>query len=708
MTEDRAQTRKRWRPWHMDAVIVLLLFAVAATAGGAYVLTWDGEAQFWQPMFGPAVMWASGRGFVNPRFSQAPALESFLYRRTPSLSPEEVPQDIDILPRDTAGMTYDEVNAFHPHEDFPGWLPWQQAHKYLLMAVAITWRLFGISWRALAPLYALLYGLSAAALYGIFRVAMRRPLSVLCTLILIVSPIQLQQLPHLRDYAKAPFFLALLMVLGHFIRFATTRRRALALAAAAGAILGIGIGFRQDLVIGVPLALVAVSVFLPGHVRATWRLRLAASTVFFAVFFVIGAPVLLRVSAGSNATHHALLGMTVECDERLGMGTPLYDFGAPFNDRYIMSSVVSYSERILQQKVDVYSYSKDLDRAGKALYREYLKRFPADIVFAAYMSVLRLLDEMRVPSEQHVPTGVTVPLLEEAWRLEGWGLEHVVSRVRYATALALLLVAAVSPRMAFGFLFLLLYTAGYPGIRFHLRHCFHLEFMQYFVVGFLLQAGWTYAFRLNPWRRRGEPGERPFRPWHYWSPYGKRMAAFAAISIAGLVLPMVALRVYQYVQLEDYRIALLSANLEELEYTQVDLEEPRNMCRIRPVGFAQMDRVPEEKRGMFAQAEYLVILLVYPPILTVMDLQYDPLDPDWDFSRRYEVQTREGSSFANLFCPVYYSDKAQFMGIDVPKAILPCIKGVYRIRNVEDYPILLPMRVADGFHRLPHYKVMTR
>ena len=48
-----------------------------------------------------------------------------------------------------------------------------------------------------------------AAAYAIFRLGMGRAVSVVAAGALIVSSVHLQNLPHLRDYAKAPITLAL-------------------------------------------------------------------------------------------------------------------------------------------------------------------------------------------------------------------------------------------------------------------------------------------------------------------------------------------------------------------------------------------------------------------------------------------------------------------------------------------------------------------
>ncbi|NIA16196.1 MAG: hypothetical protein GWP08_19205, partial [Nitrospiraceae bacterium] len=151
-----------------DARIALVLFACAAVTGMTYVSNWGGTAYFYQRLFGPAVMFACGRGYVNPDLTQAPELAGFLHvedefnaGRAPDVdafSPDALPQNLDTVP----------LNAI------------QRRQRYLIGAVALVWAWLGVSWPALAPLYGLLYAASVTAAYGLFRLGMRRVFAVVC------------------------------------------------------------------------------------------------------------------------------------------------------------------------------------------------------------------------------------------------------------------------------------------------------------------------------------------------------------------------------------------------------------------------------------------------------------------------------------------------------------------------------------------------
>src|SRR2546427_4547732 len=109
-----------------------------------------------------------------------------------------------------------------------------------------------------------------------FRLATNRLNAAAGVLILTVSPIQLRFLPQLRDYAKAPFILTLILILGLLVVRPFTRRSLLTLATAYGAVMGVGLGFRNDLLINVLPFIATVALFLPVPIRAHLRVKLAA------------------------------------------------------------------------------------------------------------------------------------------------------------------------------------------------------------------------------------------------------------------------------------------------------------------------------------------------------------------------------------------------------------------------------------------------
>lgn len=207
-----AWLRRVWATLRPDLARALAFFLAAFAIGVIYVSTWGGTPEFWQQIFGPSVMMACGEGFTNPKLDEVPGLEDFLYLREDRFDCSNIPEAYDRLPEDTRAMDYDLVQTYHPEPQFRGWTQWQRFHKHLLMSVALCFYLFGVAWQSLTPLYGLLYGLTNALGYGIFRLAMGRTLASLFAFVLMTSPVHLQQLPQLRDYSKAPFFFLIILV----------------------------------------------------------------------------------------------------------------------------------------------------------------------------------------------------------------------------------------------------------------------------------------------------------------------------------------------------------------------------------------------------------------------------------------------------------------------------------------------------------------
>src|SRR5512138_3097312 len=183
-------TRARVR----EAGLVALLFVATSVWGTVYwkrSLQAGRRPQFYQSYFEPAVMLACGRGFLLAHPS-VPAVADFLAMKTDRLSCTDIPK--------TANLN--EYGLY------------QKTWLYLMLTVALTWKILGVSWSGMGPLFGILFGATIVAAYGIFRVGMSRGVSLAGACVLAVSAVHLQNLPHLRDYAKAPFTLALMLLLG--------------------------------------------------------------------------------------------------------------------------------------------------------------------------------------------------------------------------------------------------------------------------------------------------------------------------------------------------------------------------------------------------------------------------------------------------------------------------------------------------------------
>src|SRR3954462_13071158 len=140
--------RSRSAPLWLDGLIAVLLFGAAGTWGA---VSWkravvNGQPFYYQLYFEPAVMIACGRGFVVTE-PQVPVVVPFLRKQVDSFNCGDIPP-VELSSARTLTQG-----------------PW----RYLMTAVGWTWRFFGISWSAMAPLFGTLFGATVAAAYAVFR-----------------------------------------------------------------------------------------------------------------------------------------------------------------------------------------------------------------------------------------------------------------------------------------------------------------------------------------------------------------------------------------------------------------------------------------------------------------------------------------------------------------------------------------------------------
>ena len=148
-----------------------------------------------------------------------------------------------------------------------------------------------IGWLIIYP-YGVFFGAVIALSYGIFRLGMGHLLSTMCAFAFMVSSFHLSFLipSILRDYAKAPFILAVILIIGLMIKEPLEKARLLTLSAACGIVIGLGIGFRQDLIICILPFIVVLFLFLPGPLLTNTKIKFAALMIFIMVFLSFGSP----------------------------------------------------------------------------------------------------------------------------------------------------------------------------------------------------------------------------------------------------------------------------------------------------------------------------------------------------------------------------------------------------------------------------------
>jgi hypothetical protein len=441
---------------------MLAVLAVVLPAG-VVAMRSLGDGEFYQTYFTPAVMLHCDEGFVDvPLAARPPALDSFL-------NVESRTVDCDTV----SGLPHTSVTDFH------------QGARWLLTGAALSWWLGGgPSWDRLLPLELFLLALSTGAVYGLLRLVARRAVAAPLAVVSMLLQTHLTMLPQLRDYSKAPFLLlgALGLSLG---ALAPTVRSRLIAAALAGVAAGVGLGFRSDVLILIPLG-VFVLLLQPweGH-RRLWT-GPAAVGAFLASFLITAAPILPSYFDRSNSGGLvAVEGLMPEFTQRLGLRSELYTVGYLYNDTYTEGLTAAYA-RLVQNEPGRYAEgTPQFDEAANSLYSAESGFLSADTALraaAAMIEGFRLGAALQTPGDQPWPIPLADGLL---------GLLILIA--------ALALLGARSPRALAVAIILGGGLGAVTAVQFHERHAFHLAVVAPLIVAGLVELGWrAYG------RRRGD------------------------------------------------------------------------------------------------------------------------------------------------------------------------------------------------------------
>ncbi len=382
-----AAAARTWRHVAIDLLIAALLLAGSGVWATRFWNAWiahGGQPIFYQSYFEPAVMVACGKGFVVAEAPRPAVLDEFLSLRRDAIACSDLPP----------GMRVGRNGLY------------QGAWIYLQTTVGWAWRILGISWSGMGPLFGLLFGIVIALAYGICRIGMGRTTAMVCAFGLATSYIHLTNLPHLRDYAKAPFTLALVFILGLLVTRPVRRSWLLGLAAAYGVVLGVGYGFRTDFLVNLPVFLLAVFAFVEGGLTKRLALKAAAALLFLATFTAVSWPAASVVYAqGGCQWHVSLLGLQAPFDEYLHVAPAPYDFGYAYSDGYISQTIEGFNQRMDPTASPLGFCSHEYDVQSGRYLREIVFAFPADLITRAYASVLQIAE---------------LPFLSWASPLQGW------------------------------------------------------------------------------------------------------------------------------------------------------------------------------------------------------------------------------------------------------------------------------------------------
>ena len=622
------------------AVVGAMLFVVATFWGtdrfNAYVRAGH-HPFYYQSYYEPAVMTACGKGFlVTPPGLQPPALRAFLAEQTDGFSCSQLPAD---LPLGTDGL-------------------YQRPWRYLMTTVAMAWMVLGISWSGLAPMFGVLFGATIALTYAVCRQIVGEVASVLCAAVIAVSPLQLSNLPNLRDYAKAPFTLALVWMLIVLVVRRFRPRDLLLLSLAYGVVLGIGYGFRTDLLIDIPPFLATVLLFVPGGLLRNLGWKIAAIVLCAAGFLVAGWPIISSaVQRGGCQWHVFLLGLTSPFNAALGVKGGSYSWGRLYNDEYVWANVSTYASRFRPDLGFLEFCSPEYDAVSGEYVRQILLRFPADLATRAYAAAIHVL-------------GVPFDRL------------RLVTTFGIAAAAAFVgIVRAIDFRVGLFAVVAIAYFTGYPAIQFMPRHFFPFEFVGWVVLAFLAEQG----------VRSAAARRLPDLPW-------RAAVRFVVVTLLVLAAPLWLMRLYQSGRVVALLRTYVDAPSAPIAFVPVApgrfrTEPPPRVAKTAIDALATLGR----ERARFLE---IAIDPARCRAETTVTFVYDRTHPAIDFTHQITLDRSDATGPTRIFEPIY----SAFVGVDVSDGSTACAPRFTLASDLDREPLLLPAQLTAGWDSRSQYQ----
>ncbi len=732
--------RSVFRAFDADVKIAILVFLVAWIGCWVYMKEFGvvtGPSENVSDMLRPAVFIASGYGFSD--FKALPAdIREFLDHKTPRFD-RAIPPNPNIKP--TNGKFYMD-------------------RYYLICAVGLVWRLFGIAWENINILSSFFFGVTAGIVYGIFRLAMRRTLGLAGTALTMLSPVMLVQVPSIRDFTKAPFILATIFLCGYVLMHTMSRKRFFAMAALMGLVVGTGVGFRQDAIICLPLVLLFLIFFARGESPFSVRTRFVGVALVFAGFLPPAWPALsMTADTGGNNSFYLSQGFSAPCLHEVDLApasyTPIYSTSDYIVHAYIYTfaktqlayykalqglqvasliselgqvqampatpAIFAASQALFVLNDRLNTWTPPAEKAARRYVYELFTTFPGDVIAKWYAATLRVIRNMQ---PLYYRSDHSNAALDTACAFEAPFALHLYRYGLFYALAVFLIVAGYDFRTALGALCILVYCCGYPSLEFQCRHAFHLNFASFWFPCFVFDK---VLFAVAP--RRLLAAMKP--------PYARpslapivRVTCFAACAAALFCLPLYTARAFQ---------ARSVAGLIE-RYQQADLETLPFVARTdadgkkiySPSRFPSFERIPPTplwnvlaltglpvKRVPDVLVEYVVADIETTTNDVVMDIRYENPDAFFNMGAHYPLLEEPNPCPFRFFFPVFYftdnferpygAPTTTFKGIAFPEGVH--VKGFYRVRNKDDFPLLMNVWLPSDpalFRKCQRLKLFTR
>jgi hypothetical protein len=570
----------------------------------------------------------------------SPHWQAFVQRRISSLDCNALHE----LPRVDAGHTW-------------------ELQRYLHASLSGLFWLNGPRRSVFVGYLTVMFGLTVLACYGLFRLGVSPVIASLAVLPVIFSDLHLRNTIHPLEYVKAPFILGCLFFVGMIVRRELGLRGLVLSSLAAGVTVGLGIGFKPDVLMCVPVAVVVIAAFAPTS-WGPWR-RGMASVLFLAAVALSGWPVLKAQffgAWGSLLPVQVLGGMERSFSDYYAQPS-LYDYGIRFDDAHITYLINSYNQRVHGSEAVVLFYSKEMQTAATLLLIDLDRIFPGDFLLRTWAAIINILKLSRFG----VPAAlVVVPLL-------------FVTNLRWGCCVVVLMLSAV----------------GYVSLVFQPKHFFHLEWVPWWFAAIaveqgmmLVGTGFRHADSRSPARHRFQQWVRPRTP---------RVAALLLLVVAVLGV---------FVLVRKYQQSRVTALVDD--YTRRSSAE--RLATVTTMADDGSTRLIVEGLGSAPHSTPLV------EDYLVLDVECGA-SQDVDVTAVYEQPTspREqtavpcsaGPRHWKLFWPVYqYPPSSRFERFEWRSASPLRVPSIRRVGDLSHAPLLLKLTVPDDYQARRWYQTL--
>ncbi len=651
--------RNAWKPFAWGIVLSFAGLLQGILFYQRFFYEWKGPVgTISNETFVPAVMIAAGRGFYVTDIDAVPGLRAFVDYQSTRFDVAAIPEEVVL---ETPGRGYQ-------------WL------RYMLYSVGYIWKIFGVSWKVLAILILVMLCVSSIAVYGISRLAMPAPWSLFVALAFTWNSAVYTQMHLFRDFSKAPFILVVVFLLTRAVSRRLAWKEYLCTAALIGFIAGIGMGFRSDMLILVPLSIIVLLTCRLKPAQYVHVFRPAAAMLLILVFIVSGFPVLRsHASASFETGHDFLLGFSSRCKQEMGTLVPgSYEKQYLSHDTYTAwSTMASAYDGITMDPAELQQALKGehggLNEVVESYIHTLISIFPADLLTRAYAAVLRCT------------VGLGSSEIPPAFIFESSGLLF--------TLCGLLFVAATDFWLAWQIVLMLCLFCGYTSLQFGLRHAFHTSFVPYWFGCFTVYHAFTFI------RNHKKSAGAPLK-FSGALPYVRRALVWLAVSFLAFYVPLMATRWVQHHQVTQLRDSYLSAPRVPIKHKMIrhwtgkTLVVPERRYPCQPC-----EPFPPFPR--FRQ-RVLVARFKEPPEPLDLDLDYEWSKPGVALGGPIWSPTRPGipTNGVEVFFPVYQTvacdEWNRFTGLILPDGQADLFLGYEEIEDISALKFLLILTVPQN------------